>query len=345
MWPTGILLLTLLCSSPQSRTASEWTAAGWQALRAGHASRGGRGFSQRAAPRWTRRARDAGGRGQRAPARQADRRTRAAGECARDSSGLTAASSSLGELLYRDADLAGAIQVYEQALTLAPSQPQIIARLNAWRREAALHDRFSHKIETHFTILFEGPPDQTRAARVAEILEAAYWRIGGAIGAYPASVVQVVLYTTGSVSRHHAVAGVGWRRARRENPRAGWRDDCRIRAAARPVARAHARDRLQPCAARRAAMAERRACGAVREGRFCRASDGWSRARPSSRLPQLQTSFDALSGTQAALAYAESAIAARRRSSIRADRPPCSNLLERSGEAGCRSTRRSSVRR
>ena len=38
MWPTGVLLLTLFCSSSQSRSASEWTAAGWEALRAGRAT-------------------------------------------------------------------------------------------------------------------------------------------------------------------------------------------------------------------------------------------------------------------------------------------------------------------
>ena len=47
MWPAGILLLTLLCSSPQSRTASEWTAAGWEALRAGHATEAAEDFRKR----------------------------------------------------------------------------------------------------------------------------------------------------------------------------------------------------------------------------------------------------------------------------------------------------------
>ena len=110
--------------------------------------------------------------------------------------GLTAASLLLGELLYREADLAGAIQVYEQALALTPAQPRLAARLEVWRREAALHVLCSEKVVTHFTILFTGGADQPLAARVADMLESAYWRIGGALGAYPNDVVQVALYTT-----------------------------------------------------------------------------------------------------------------------------------------------------
>ena len=240
----------------------------------------------------------------------------------RSNPSLTAASVLLGELLYRDADLAGAIQVYEQALASAPSQPQLIARLDAWRREAALHDRFSQKIETHFTILFEGPPDQPRAARVAEILEAAYWRIGGAIGAYPASVVQVVLYTRDQfrdITQSPAWAGGAYDGSIRV-PVGGTHR--RVRTAARPVARAHPCDRLQPCAARRAAVAERGARRAVRERRsVARATAGRARGPHPARASSRQ-SFDALSGPQAALAMR------RARSplngfSIRADPPPC----------------------
>ena len=186
----------MLALVPQARTAAQWDTAGWDALRAGHASEAADAF--RAALQLD--SHDAlamlGAGLSAQPAGKARRSAGTARRCAPRQPGLTAASLLLGELLYREADLAGAIQVYEQALALTPAQPRLAARLEVWRREAALHDRFSQKVVTHFTILFEGPADQPLAARVADMLESAYWRIGGALGAYPNDVVQVVLYTS-----------------------------------------------------------------------------------------------------------------------------------------------------
>jgi tetratricopeptide (TPR) repeat protein len=108
---------------------------------------------------------------------------------------LTEASLLLGQILHRAGDVAGAIQVYEQALTQAPREALLTSRLETWRRELQLHDRFTFKYGDHFTVLFEGPREETLAHRAIEILEAAYWRIGTALGAYPAGIVTVVLYT------------------------------------------------------------------------------------------------------------------------------------------------------
>lgn len=108
---------------------------------------------------------------------------------------LTAASLLLGEVLYRSSDIAAAIQVYEQALVHAPGHRQLSSRLEAWRREAALHDRFAQTLGDHFTVLFEGPAEAALGARAVEVLEAAYWRIGSALYTYPADVITVVLYT------------------------------------------------------------------------------------------------------------------------------------------------------
>jgi len=108
---------------------------------------------------------------------------------------LTAAALLLGEMLYREADLQGAIDVYEQALARSPGDPKLTSRLEAWRHEAAVHDTLSTKLANHFTILFEGPPDQPMAAHVSDMLESIYWQVGGAIGAYPPNVLTVVLYS------------------------------------------------------------------------------------------------------------------------------------------------------
>jgi tetratricopeptide (TPR) repeat protein len=108
---------------------------------------------------------------------------------------LTEASILLGQILYREGDLAGAIHVYEQALTHAPKETLLASRLEAWRREADLHGRFSQRYGDHFTVLFEGPREEALARRAIELLEAAFWRIGTALGAYPNGIVTVILYT------------------------------------------------------------------------------------------------------------------------------------------------------
>ncbi len=108
---------------------------------------------------------------------------------------LTAASVLLGDILYRAGDIRGAIQTYEQALVHAPDEEVLTSRLNTWRSEAALHDRFGQKFGDHFTVLFEGPAEAALAQTAVDVLEAAYWRIGAALYTYPVEPVTVVLYT------------------------------------------------------------------------------------------------------------------------------------------------------
>ena len=109
--------------------------------------------------------------------------------------GFTPASVLLGEVLYRLQDIHGAIAAYEQALIRAPGHAQILKKLEAWRREAELHDRFGQRLGDHFTVLFEGPAEAALAERAVAILEAAYWRVGTTLYAFPPDVITVVLYT------------------------------------------------------------------------------------------------------------------------------------------------------
>jgi len=107
----------------------------------------------------------------------------------------TPASLLLGELLYRNGDIDGAIMIYDNALRNAPGHAQLTRKLELWRKEADLHGRFDQKIGAHFTVLFEGPAEADLAARAVEILEKAYWRLGAALYSYPPDVISVVLYT------------------------------------------------------------------------------------------------------------------------------------------------------
>jgi hypothetical protein len=61
--------------------------------------------------------------------------------------------------------------------------------------EDSLHQRFFQSQGAHFTILFEGPQDYELAGRALEALEAAYFRIGTALYTFPDRPITVVLYT------------------------------------------------------------------------------------------------------------------------------------------------------
>ena len=108
---------------------------------------------------------------------------------------LAPASLMLGELLYRAGDLPGAIDVYQRALAHHPDDPRLTGKLETWRKELALHDRFAQKLGDHFTVLFEGPAEETLARTAVKTLEDAYWRIGSLLNTYPTDVITVVLYT------------------------------------------------------------------------------------------------------------------------------------------------------
>lgn len=76
------------------------------------------------------------------------------------------------------------------ALTILVSAPAA-----AQDPEEALHQRFFQSQGAHFTILFEGPQDYELAGQALEVLEQAYFRIGTALYTFPSQPVTVVLYT------------------------------------------------------------------------------------------------------------------------------------------------------
>jgi hypothetical protein len=108
---------------------------------------------------------------------------------------LTPASIVLGQIAYSDGDVANAIKIYENALTHAPGDPQLTAKLKAWRADADASTGFTERRFDRFRVLFQGHADNVLAARATEILDAAFWRIGKALGAYPSEPVVVMLYT------------------------------------------------------------------------------------------------------------------------------------------------------
>src|SRR2546426_9691023 len=85
-----------------------------------------------------------------------------------------------------------AVRTYETALEVEPNNAQIQGRLESWRKEAALHNRFQQSLSPHFTVLFEGPAEQRLASAAGDGPEAAYGRLGTALVASPSGNLTVV---------------------------------------------------------------------------------------------------------------------------------------------------------
>jgi hypothetical protein len=101
----------------------------------------------------------------------------------------------LGELHYRAGRLHDAISIYETARRRSPGGRELQRRLADWRKEQELQRRFHEIRRTHFTALFAAPAGEPLALQVVERLDAAYWRVGDALGVYPPRPITVVLYT------------------------------------------------------------------------------------------------------------------------------------------------------
>jgi hypothetical protein len=103
----------------------------------------------------------------------------------------TSASTLLGEIAYEQGDVDLAIAVYEQALKYAPTSVLLRNALKGWRADAAKERR----IDGPFSIAFDGPAEARLATHANAVLDAAYWRIGKALGAYPSQPIEVIFYT------------------------------------------------------------------------------------------------------------------------------------------------------
>ena len=226
---------------------------------------------------------------------------------------LTRARVVLGQVLRRGGDLQGAINAYEIVVAEAPGDQAARDTLERWRRELELHERMRLAVGDHFTVSFEGPEDAELASRALESLDRAFWRICGVLGTYPTASVPVILYT-----------GEQFRDITRSPPWAGGVYDGKIRVPMRgaftnlrELDRVLAHEFVH-------ALVRNLAGGAVptwlNEG-LASALEGddlsWAegpirKTREVPSLRALQTSFGRLTGDQAHLAYATSALAARR---------------------------------
>jgi hypothetical protein len=68
-------------------------------------------------------------------------------------------------------------------------------QLEAWRREAAAHEGAVALKDDRFAIMFKGPAQEKLAARAVSVLGGSFWRIGQTLGSYPSAPITVILYT------------------------------------------------------------------------------------------------------------------------------------------------------
>ena len=226
----------------------------------------------------------------------------------------TPASLLLGDLLYRQSDLQGAIAVYEAAIKYAADDNTLRARLTQLREEPSPERGFFQSQSAHFTVLFEGPADEELARRAVDVLEQAYWNVGTALYTFPDHVITVVLYTEEQ-----------FRDTTRSPSWAAAAYDGRIRIPMRGALE-QAPGELERVLTHELTHAMIRAIAPrgvptwLNEGLAVMFEPGgraWASttlAEGDARIPleQLAGSFDGFSGNQARIAYAESGEAARR---------------------------------
>jgi tetratricopeptide (TPR) repeat protein len=227
---------------------------------------------------------------------------------------LSQARALLGQVQHRLGDLAGAIRTYDALIALSADSLDAQATVDRWRRELELHDRMERAIGSHFTVSFEGPAEAALAAEALEVLDRAYWRIGLVLGgAYPNEPVPVVLYT-----------GEQFRDITRSPSWAAAAYDGTIRVPMRgALDRPEELDRVLSHEFTHAlvrSLAPRGVPTWLNEGLATALESGdlgWAERQVehlSTPVPlrALQSGFGRLSGEEAQLAYATSALAARR---------------------------------
>jgi len=313
---TGFVLLWVISGAVAQGLAESSGAVlgrqGWEAIRAGQITEASRLFHDAIADN----ARDAtlflgAGLAAHLQGQEMEART-ALQEAVRLNPKLTAAALLLGDITYRMGDLETAVRTYEAALEVEPNNAQIQGRLESWRKEAALHSRFQQNLSPHFTVLFEGPAEQRLAAAAVDALEAAYWRIGTALLAYPPTVITVVLYTDEQfrdITRSPAWAGGVFDGKIRVPMRGALKDPRQLE---KVLAHEFTHALVKSVAPRGVPTWLDEGLAVVFEMGDVKWAERLARQAPSMvPLPRLHDGFLSLPADQVPLAYAESALAVR----------------------------------
>jgi tetratricopeptide (TPR) repeat protein len=219
----------------------------------------------------------------------------------------------LAQVLHRTGEGASAMRHLERAVGEAPADQRLAEMLGRWRREAELDDRMQHRLNERFTVSFDGPEEATLASSALESLDRAYWRIGTALSTYPNRPISVVLYT--SEQFHDITRSPAWAAGvydgRIRVPMAGALDN--PSELDRVLAHEFVHALVSTLAPRNVPMWLNEGLATSLEAD----SLDWARDRVAHAsapisLNTLQSSFGRLTGDQAQVAYATSALAVSR---------------------------------
>ena len=108
---------------------------------------------------------------------------------------LIVARLRLAMVVRRQGDFPEAIRLLEIVAAEDSANAEVRDTLELWKRERALHERMRLEVGDFFTVSFEGPEDAALAAKALDSLNRAYWRIGNVFSAFPPKSVPLVLYT------------------------------------------------------------------------------------------------------------------------------------------------------
>ena len=109
---------------------------------------------------------------------------------------LTSARQLMGRVLHRKGDLLDAIKTYESLTRDAAADAATQATLDRWKREFDLQLRMQQAFGDRFAVSFEGPAEEALASKAIASLTRALDRICAVLNSYPTRTIPVVLYTT-----------------------------------------------------------------------------------------------------------------------------------------------------
>jgi tetratricopeptide (TPR) repeat protein len=112
----------------------------------------------------------------------------------------------LGEYLFQNNDLAGALDTWERGLRINPGDVPLTRRLERGRAEAERLGSLERVASEHFVVSFDGRADTPGARACLDIMEAAYRSVGALFQLYPEGPIPVVLYPDRSYEQEDHVA-------------------------------------------------------------------------------------------------------------------------------------------